>query len=142
VVGVSGDRTGDDRPGDGRTGDDGANDAPSAADGGTPVADAGGESTGAGGETGTETDSTDPTDAGLAGDVTTARIRRYLVYAALGGLALLAAVSVLQFYLNASSAISRWVAPEFRSAFQAAFNLAVLLLSLAAIYVLLDRIGE
>lgn len=70
------------------------------------------------------------------------KLRRYLTYAALVGLGLLAAISVLQFYLNASSAISQWVAPEFRNAFQAAFNLAVLLATLAAIYFLLDTVGD
>lgn len=46
------------------------------------------------------------------------------VFATLLALALLATV---RFYLSASRAIGIWVAPDFEPAFQAAFNLAVVL---------------
>lgn len=55
------------------------------------------------------------------------RVRRYLDYALLAGLALLALVAAMQFYVNASAAVSRWVTSEYRSLFQALFNLVVLL---------------
>lgn len=119
-------------------------------DGGTTVA---GESGGDDGDAGNlqsdasdvdedaDVDGTPTADAGES-RLGSRTLRRYLTYAALVGLGLLAAISVLQFYLNASSAISQWVAPEFRNAFQAAFNLAVLLATLAAIYFLLDTVGD
>ncbi|MBP1987519.1 hypothetical protein [Halolamina salifodinae] len=55
-------------------------------------------------------------------------LRRTLNYALLGGLSLLALIATIQLYLNVSSAINQWVTYEYRSLFQAAFNLTVLLL--------------
>ncbi|SEL90593.1 hypothetical protein [Haloferax larsenii] len=55
------------------------------------------------------------------------RMRRYLDYAVLAGLLLLALIAALQFYLNTTRAISTWVNPEYRAPFQAAFNLVLLL---------------
>lgn len=55
-------------------------------------------------------------------------LRRRLNYALLGGLSLLALIATIQLYLNVSSAINQWVTYEYRSLFQAAFNLTVLLL--------------
>ena len=55
------------------------------------------------------------------------RARRYLDYAVLAGLLLLALIAALQFYLNATQTITTWVNPEFRAPFQAAFNLVLLL---------------
>ncbi|MFB6221603.1 MAG: hypothetical protein ABEH90_09200 [Halolamina sp.] len=60
-------------------------------------------------------------------------IRRKLNYALLAGLSLLALIAALQFYLNASAAINQWVTREYRSLFQAVFNLAVLLIAAAGI---------
>jgi hypothetical protein len=60
-------------------------------------------------------------------------IRRKLNYALLFGLGLLAFIAVIQFYLNMSSVINQWVTREFRSLFQAVFNLVVLLVVGAAI---------
>lgn len=60
-------------------------------------------------------------------------LRRKANYALLAGLSLLALVAALQFYLNASAVISQWVTYEYRSLFQAVFNLAVLLLAAAGI---------
>lgn len=68
-----------------------------------------------------------------AGGLADTAVPRYLRLGAIGLLALLAVVSTLQLYLNAQSAISRWVAPEYVSAFLAAFNLVVLLLTLAGL---------
>jgi len=53
---------------------------------------------------------------------------RTLNYALLAGLALLALIATLRLYFNVSSAINQWITYEYRSLFQAAFNLAVLLL--------------
>ncbi|ELZ93971.1 hypothetical protein C440_10138 [Haloferax mucosum ATCC BAA-1512] len=54
------------------------------------------------------------------------RLRRYIDYAVLAGLLLLALIAALQFYLNASQVISTWVNPEYRPFFHAAFNLVLL----------------
>jgi hypothetical protein len=55
------------------------------------------------------------------------RIRRYANYAVLIVLGLLAFVAVVQLYLSVSGVIRTWIEPEYRSLFQAAFNLVVLL---------------
>ncbi len=55
-------------------------------------------------------------------------LRRTLNYMLLAGLSLLALIATLQLYLNVSSAINQWISHEYRSLFQAAFNLVVLLL--------------
>lgn len=68
-------------------------------------------------------------------------IRTYLGYALLAGLSLLALVAALQFYVNASAAIDQWVADEYRSLFQAAFNLVVLLVAAAGIAWQAGRLG-
>jgi len=54
-------------------------------------------------------------------------VRRYVNYAILAVLLLLAFVAVVQFYLATGSAINTWITPEYRSLFRALFNLAVLL---------------
>lgn len=58
---------------------------------------------------------------------------RYARYALLGGLTLLALVATLRFYFAVSNTIDLWVAREYRSLFQAAFNLVVLLLAAISI---------
>ncbi|KAB1193657.1 hypothetical protein GJR96_09480 [Haloferax sp. MBLA0076] len=68
------------------------------------------------------------------------RLRRYLDYAVLIGLLLLALIAALQFYLNASQTISTWVTPEFRAPFQAAFNLVLLLAAALGISVQIRRL--
>jgi uncharacterized membrane protein len=55
------------------------------------------------------------------------RARRYANYAVLLVLGLLAFVAVIRLYLSVSDAIATWINPEYRSLFQAAFNLVVLL---------------
>lgn len=83
-------------------------------------------------------------DAGRVGRLGSAvdshRIQRYLLWAGVGLLVLLAAVATLRIYTNASEAIARFVAPDFQPIFQATFNLAVLLLALAGIGLLLRRL--
>ena len=69
-----------------------------------------------------------------------ARFRRYVNYAVLAGLLLLAFVAVVQFYFAASSAIGTWVAPDYRAPFRAAFNLVVLLLAGLGISLQLRRL--
>ncbi|KAB1187884.1 MULTISPECIES: hypothetical protein [Haloferax] len=71
-----------------------------------------------------------------------ARLRRYLDYAVLVGLLLLALIAALQFYLNASQTISTWVNPEFRAPFQAAFNLVLLLGAAFGISIQLRRLTK
>jgi len=58
---------------------------------------------------------------------TGSRVRRYANYAVLLVLGLLALVAVIRLYLSASNVIATWVTDEYRSLFQAAFNLIVLL---------------
>jgi len=55
-------------------------------------------------------------------------LRRTLNYVLLAGLSLLALIATLQLYLNVSATINQWISQEYRSLFQAAFNLVVLLL--------------
>lgn len=59
--------------------------------------------------------------------------RRYLMWAAVALLAVLAVVATFRVYTSASAAIARFVAYEYQALFQAGFNLAVLLLALAGI---------
>ena len=84
---------------------------------------------------GTETDeSTTEAEDGLEQDETDGRdLRRKANYALLAGLSLLALIAALQFYLNTSSVINQWVTREYRSLFQAVFNLVVLLIAAAGI---------
>ena len=56
------------------------------------------------------------------------RLRRYVERAVLAVLFLFAIVVAFRFYFAASNAVSYWVAEPYESAFQAAFNLVVLLL--------------
>ncbi|WP_251343029.1 hypothetical protein [Haloplanus halophilus] len=56
-----------------------------------------------------------------------ARVRRYANYAVLIVLGLLAFVAVVRLYLSVSNVIATWITDEYRSLFQAAFNLVVLL---------------
>lgn len=58
-----------------------------------------------------------------------ARFERYVNYAVLAGLLLLAFVAVVQFYVAASSAIGTWITAEYRAPFRAVFNLVVLLVA-------------
>ena len=83
----------------------------------------------------TEETMTDIADDDGAADRTTEQrsdesrdLRRTLNYVLLAGLSLLALIATLQLYLNVSSVINQWISPEYRSLFQAAFNLVVLLL--------------
>jgi hypothetical protein len=73
----------------------------------------------------------DGRDDGPADDETDdgPRLRRFLNYGLLAGLLLVALVSAIGLYTAISSAISTWVAREWRPLFRAAFNLAVLLLA-------------
>jgi hypothetical protein len=108
-----------------------------ATDGGQPAADA--SSTAASGDA--PADEPPATDAGTDdGDEGGRSVRRVLLYVGIAGLCLLAAIAVVQFYLSAGAAINQWIEPEFRAPFRAAFNLVVLLASLAGIYHLASRL--
>ncbi|AZH26241.1 hypothetical protein [Haloplanus aerogenes] len=86
-------------------------------------------------DTDTAPDETESTDDDTAAETETEtdattdgpRVRRYANYAVLLVLGLLAFVAVIQLYLSVSNAIRTWINPEYRSLFQAAFNLVVLL---------------
>ena len=87
----------------------------------------------------------DPADGGRDGgsdgdDDRRSRIERYVNYAVLGGLLLLAFVAVVQFYVAASSAIGTWVTYEYRAPFRAVFNLVVLLVAGLGVSVQLRRL--
>lgn len=88
----------------------------------------------------TMTEHTDETDR--TGDQSGRDLRRTANYALLAGLSLLALIATLQLYFNVSSAINRWISYEYRSLFQAAFNLAVLLLASAGIVWQVRRLRE
>jgi uncharacterized membrane protein len=67
-------------------------------------------------------------------------VRRYANYAILLVLGLLAFVAVVRLYLTVSDVIATWVTDEYRSLFQAAFNLVVLLLTGVGISIQLRRL--
>lgn len=69
-------------------------------------------------------------------------LRRTLNYVLLAGLSLLALIATLQLYFNVSSAINQWISREYRSLFQAAFNLTVLLLVGSAMVWQVRRLRE
>ena len=70
------------------------------------------------------------TDSTPSDEQSTGRdIERYVRYVVLAGFTLLALVALLRFYFAASATIDTWVTAEYRSMFQAAFNLVVLLLA-------------
>jgi len=79
--------------------------------------------------------------AGDEGD-RTSKARRGLLWLALAALSLLAFVALLQFYLNASAAIDRWIAAEYRRIMQAVFNLVVLLCSGIGIALVVRELGD
>jgi hypothetical protein len=76
----------------------------------------------------TSTDEDADKNGFLSGD-----IERRLRYAVVAGLALLALIATLRFYFAAGATIDTWVAREYRSLFQALFNLTILLVSGAGI---------
>jgi len=83
-------------------------------------------------DTHTDTDPSTDTDESNGSDAdgdTGVRVRRYANYAVLAVLGLLAFVAVVRLYLSVSNAIGTWVTHEYRSLFQAAFNLVVLLVA-------------
>ena len=69
-------------------------------------------------------------------------LRRTLNYVLLAGLSLLTLIATLQLYFNVSSAINQWITHEYRSLFQAAFNLVVLLLVGSAMVWQVRRLRE
>ncbi|MFB6101140.1 MAG: hypothetical protein ABEJ73_01070 [Haloplanus sp.] len=71
-----------------------------------------------------ESDASESDDEG-----TGARVRRYANYAVLIVLGLLAFVAIVRLYLSVSNVIATWITDEYRSLFQAAFNLVVLLVA-------------
>ena len=95
----------------------------------------------------TESESTTTTDA----DASTADRNRtrsgrdvveYVQWGTLVVLVGLSVVALLQFYSSASAAIATWVAPAYEPAFQAAFNLVVLLVCAAGISVLARELRD
>lgn len=60
-------------------------------------------------------------------------VERYVRYLLVGGLALLALIALIRFYFAASATIDTWISRDYRSLFQALFNLIILLLAGAGI---------
>lgn len=60
-------------------------------------------------------------------------VERYARYLLIAGFALLALIALLRFYFAASTTIDIWIASDYRSLFQAVFNLAILLVAGAGI---------
>lgn len=75
------------------------------------------------------TDDTEPVDEQREHSDDTTDLVRYARYALLAGLTLVALVATFRFYFAVSNTIDSWVAREYRSLFQAAFNLVVLLVA-------------
>ncbi|MFC6824339.1 hypothetical protein [Halopelagius fulvigenes] len=82
----------------------------------------------------------DPSRGG--GESTAEQLKRYLNYAVLAGLVLVALVSVFQLYSAVTRTINTFVTPEYRAPFLAAFNLVVLLVVALGISLQLKRLQE
>ncbi|MFB6217943.1 MAG: hypothetical protein ABEH77_02005 [Halobacteriaceae archaeon] len=113
--------------------------------------------TGADGDAGAGTDSDEPRSDDPAGDsrqsdtgegdtdgsgllpADTAEIRRYLWWGGLVGASAFAAVAAVNVYLSVGTAIDIWVSRRYEPVFQAAFNLAVLLVAAAGLSALVRR---
>lgn len=67
-------------------------------------------------------------------------LKRYLNYAVLAGLILVALVSVFQLYSAVTRTINTFVTPEYRAPFLAAFNLVVLLVAALGVSLQLKRL--
>ncbi|SFG50989.1 hypothetical protein SAMN04488063_2265 [Halopelagius inordinatus] len=67
-------------------------------------------------------------------------LKRYLNYAVLAGLILVALVSVFQLYSAVTRTIHTFVTPEYRAPFLAAFNLVVLLVAALGVSLQLKRL--
>lgn len=81
-------------------------------------------------------------DPSEGGESTAEQLRRYLNYAVLAGLILVALVSVFQLYSAVTRTIDTFVTPEYRAPFLAAFNLAVLLVAALGVSLQLKRLQE
>jgi hypothetical protein len=68
-----------------------------------------------------------------------AKMLVYAQWAAFALLLLIALIATVQLYTNTSTAIAQWLSPSYVPVVQAAFNLVVLLLSLAGLAVLARR---
>ncbi|RDI72427.1 hypothetical protein [Halopelagius longus] len=82
----------------------------------------------------------DPSRGG--GESTAEQLKRYLNYAVLAGLILVALVSVFQLYSAVTRTINTFVTPEYRAPFLAAFNLVVLLIAALGVSLQLKRLQE
>jgi uncharacterized membrane protein YcjF (UPF0283 family) len=83
----------------------------------------------------------DVTDADVSDDgVLDSDLRRYLQIGGLGLASLFALVSAVGFYRSARRAIDVWIARQYQPAFDAGFNLVVLLAMLAVVVALLRRL--
>lgn len=91
---------------------------------------------------GIDTEQSDrPERPAATSDRTTAEtLKRYLNYAVLAGLILVALVSVFQLYSAVTRTINTFVTPEYRAPFLAAFNLAVLLVAALGVSLQLKRL--
>ncbi|WP_435068456.1 hypothetical protein [Haloplanus sp. C73] len=78
-------------------------------------------------ESSTQSESQSERTESKADTDTTSNVRRYANYAILLVLGLLAFVAVIRLYLSVSNVIGTWITDEYRSLFQAVFNLVVLL---------------
>lgn len=80
-------------------------------------------------------------DETAANDDTGPSIAVYAQWAVFAILVLVALIATLQFYFSASSAIDTFVTARYRPLFNAAFNLAVLLVSGLGLSVLVRRLA-
>ena len=125
------------------TGDDSTTDGPTngaddhgdtlSADGGTPNA------------TAAETDAAESTAAESGAEsedrITGERLAWVVQVGALVVLSLVALLATFRFYFAASEAITVWIADDYVSVFQAAFNLLVLVVCLYGVSLLVRRLG-
>jgi hypothetical protein len=85
-----------------------------------------------------DADATDEAESDTE-DESGSKIVGYAQWAGFFVLVLLVLISTLRFYFAASTAINRFISPDFRPVFQAVFNLVVLLASVVGLSVLVKR---
>jgi hypothetical protein len=94
------------------------------------------------------TETTDPEQAGTAGDDgdhsaesdLNSAMKRYAIWGAFGLLSIVAVVATVGLYTSVSAAIDVWISSDYQPVFRALFNLVVVLVCALGLSVLIRRI--
>ena len=125
------------------TGDDSTTDGPTngADDHGDTLSADGGTADATAAETGAAESTAAEPGAGSEDRTTGERLTWVVQVGALVVLSLVALLATFRFYFAASEAITVWIADDYVSVFQAAFNLLVLVVCLYGVSLLVRRLG-